>query len=634
MTSPITSSVMLELENLSITVQEPSYHDAIHVDVQQFGASTDPNYCNQSAFQQAIDYCRSLGQPARLIIPKGVYYFHDTPLNDAHLMIEGLTNFTLDGCGSELIFEQPKPYIHVVQSNIVKICNLTLDWNWELAPLASVGTVTNMDHTGAYFDMVFPTVKELPEELPIRIVGPFDSKHYTPGTSKGVEFRPYRNQHILMSSNETTNAQMEQLVREISNVIERMDKLGSQVMRFYTVHPEWTQRIIKPGQSYNFRHYEYDMVGIFLFDSSHITLDRVTLYSCPGSGIVGNGDISHIHMKRCTIGLRPGTNRSISTSVDCLHIANSKGHFIIEDCDMGYAGDDCINIHDNTSMGVIRVDDHTLIALRIRKHAVLFEVGSSVELRNPDLSPTGYQSELTAVRYEEQSSVCHLTFKDKLPDSLHEDTVLFNQRFTSENFIIRNNRFTNNRARGVLIHASNGIIENNVFENIQGAAIQIETGCELRWSEGTGVHNILIRNNIIRNCDLNAWQMAVIYMGVYLPTGRTSYPIFNNIVIKDNTIVNCPRMAMFLSSCANLLIQGNAIINANQMPLQENSYGSSQQEHPMYGEKYRGVIHLLHASHVVLEDNSNISTTHQYEHAIIADSETTHNITIRRNVGC
>lgn len=66
------------------------------------------------------------------------------------------------------------------------------------------------------------------------------------------------------------------------------------------------------------------------------------------------------------------------------------------------------------------------------------------------------------------------------------------------------------------MQGSNGLVEDNIFENIQGAAIQIETGCESRWSEGHGVQNLILRRNVIRHCDLNAWQMAVLYMGVYL----------------------------------------------------------------------------------------------------------------------
>ncbi|MHA0857126.1 right-handed parallel beta-helix repeat-containing protein [Paenibacillus sp. CMAA1364] len=623
---------MTTFEIIHIEIELPHHKDGTTVSVIDFGASTDKKVCNQQPFQQAINHCKDIGA-SRLIIPKGIYHFHTDPPEGAHLTLDGFSDFTIEGYGSELIFEHTKKYIHVVNSTRIRLADLILDWNWDLSPLASVGVITDVESQGAYFDMKFPTYQDIPEVWPIRIVGPYDPIRYSPGVASGVEYRPYRNEHALTSEQEQTDSLMQELVRELSNIILGMEKVNTNTMRFYTTNADWTIQRIKQGQCYNLRHYEYDMIAIFLFDSSHITVDHVTLYSCPGSGVVGNGSIHHIHMKSCTITIRPGTDRTLSTAADCFHIANSKGYFIIEDSDFSYAGDDCINIHDNTTMGIRRMDDYTLLALRVRRESVLFEVDDVVELRNPDLSPMQFESNLVNVNYDERELVCTLTFKDKLPDNLDENSVLFNRKFSTNHFIIRNNRFTNNRARGILIHGSLGIVEHNIFDSIQGAAIQIESGCESRWSEGTGVHQLAIRNNIFRNCDLNAWQMAVIYMGVYLPGGRTSYPIFHHIWIEDNTIINCPRMAMFLSSCSHVTIRRNAIINSNQIHLDQHNYGSSQQEKPVYNEIYGGVIHIMKASDVHVTRNKCVSTTIQHEHAIVADADSTHNITIEHNVG-
>lgn len=75
------------------------------------------------------------------------------------------------------------------------------------------------------------------------------------------------------------------------------------------------------------------------------------------------------------------------------------------------------------------------------------------------------------------------------------------------------------------------------------------------------------------------------------------------------------------------------MINANQIPLQQKSYGSSQEEAPIYDEIYRGTIHLLHASDVIIENNKCISTTNRYEKGIHADGHTTRNIVMAHNTG-
>lgn len=594
----------LEKKLNTIKVKRPQLSSVAYAT--DFGVKAGDGFCNTKAFARAIDYCRE-NNISTLKIPKGIYHFKEC-LGKAHLILDNMQNFFLDGQGSELIFESLKSYISICNSQQIQVANLILDWNWEKAPLASVGIISSIANDGSHIDCLFPSCSEVPEEMDIRIVGPFDAGRYTPGCKGGIEFRPYANEHVILTDDQGADSKMQELVRELSNVFQhRHEKIAPSLLRFYTVDSGFVKANFHIGDAFNFRHFEYDILTIPIEDSTDCTLEEITIYSSPGSGFVGNGDISGIHFKRCKVAMRPGTNRSITTATDCLHVCNSQGNFIIEDCEFGHAGDDCINIHDNSSMGIEVLDNNTIIAKRVVKRQVLFEVGYPVELRNEDLSEVGFVSDIVAVCYDEEAHTCKLTFADDLPSGLSQSTVIWNKRFQTQNYIIRNCRFYNNRARGVLLQGSNGILENNIFENIQGAAIQIETGCESRWSEGHGVENLIIRNNVIRHCDLNAWQMAVLYMGVYLPGGRTEVPVFKNILIEHNSFIDCPRLAMYLSSCEGIIVRKNTIINAGQVPLQDPSYGSSTLEEPIYGEKYHGIIQFEKAIDCVEEENSIVS---------------------------
>lgn len=595
----------LERELAALTIEEPS--GGRSVSVTDFGAKAGCDFNNTAPFGRALQYCRR-EKVEKLIIPKGVYRFKECD-QSAHLMLDDMENFTLDGQGSELIFESLSSYLSICRSRRILVRDLILDWNWQKAPLASVGVVSEVAGDGRHIECVFPAYEEVLEDMAFSIVGPFDPCRYTPGCPSGMEFRPYENDHVKETDDKETDEKMRELVRELSHLfLPGQEKTGANRLRFSTVDPDFTKAHFHIGDCFNFRHYEYDILTIPIRDTKDCTLSNVVIYSAPGSGFVGNGDIHGLHLKGCRVTVRPGTSRSISTAADCLHVCNSQGNFIIEDCDFGYAGDDCVNIHDNSSMGIEILDSHTLTAKRVTREAVLFEVGYPVELRNPDLSPTGFSSLLTAVQYSPQTRTCRLTFADALPKGLSPDTVLWNKRFSTQNYLIRGCRFTNNRARGVLLQGSNGMVVNNLFENIQGAAIQIETGCESRWSEGHGVKNLIIRGNLIRHCDLNAWQMAVLYMGVYLPGGRTEEPVFQNILIEQNSFIDCPRQAMFLSSCRNVIVRRNTIINALNMDLEQPCYGSSTMEKPIYGEHYKGVIQFEKASDWLEEDNQVFST--------------------------
>lgn len=577
------------------------------VSVMDFGACAGKNHSNTEAFKAALSYCRE-HHISRLVIPKGTYYFEDCA-EHAHLILDGMENFLLDGQGSELIFSCLKPYISICNAKKVMVKDVYLDWNWEKAPLASVGVVSQVAVDGSYIECCFPAREDVPEDMFFYIAGPFDPYRYTPGCKGGMEFRPYKNEHVKTTDDASADSKMQEMVRELSNIfLKKQEKTGKQTLRFYTTDQAFTLAHFHKGDCFHFRHYEYDIHTVPIRDTIDCTLEHVVIYSAPGSGFVGNGDIHGLHFKNCKVTVRPGTAHSVSTATDCLHICNSQGNFIIENCEFGYAGDDCINIHDNSSMGIEVLDSHTLLAKRVVKDMVLFEPGYPVELRNPDLSETGYSSVLKEVVYFAEDRTCRLTFTDTLPENLSADTVLWNKRFQTQNYIIRECLFHNNRARGVLLQGSNGILENNVFENIQGAAIQIETGCESRWSEGHGVRNLIIRNNIIRHCDLNAWQMAVLYMGVYLPDGRTKEPVFQDILIEHNSFIDCPRLAMYLSSCKNIIVRDNVIINAGQLPLDCPCYGSSTMEKPIYGEEYHGIIQFEKASECTEEGNQILST--------------------------
>ncbi len=577
------------------------------ISVAEFGAKTEKDFCNTEAFGAALKFCQDYPGTV-LTVPQGIYHFYSAP-SDIHIPVHNIDDLTIDGQDSELIFHTPVAYFDILDSHRIHLRNLILDWAWEDVPLASVGVVQTVANDGGWMDVLFPGLQSVPENLEIRIIGPFDPRRYTPGCSGGIEFRPYIDDHIHRTGDEKSDEEMQHLVRELSNILlPKMEKQADNILRLYLRRPEWAIKHFKAGQCYNFRHFEYDGVAVRTCRSSHITLERITIYGCPGHGFLSSGGVHHLHFDHCKIQARPGTARSVSISVDCLHVGNSQGYFIIEDCDFSGAGDDCINLHDNSSMGVRRLDDHTLLALRVAESALQFEKGSKIELRTPDLSPVGYTSQIEEITYQPQDRTCIMKLADPLPEKLDDETVIFNRSFYTDYYIIRNCRFTNNRARGALLQGSHGLVENNLFENIQGAAIQIETGCESRWSEGQGVTDLLIRNNVIRHCDLNAWQMGVIYMGVYLPGGRTEYPVFQDIEVCDNTIIDCPRLAGFFSSCKNVQVHHNTIINAGQLDYSIPCYGSSTMEEPIYGEHYEGIIQFAHSQDCSAQDNQIFST--------------------------
>ena len=168
------------------------------------------------AFCRALDYCRE-HHIQKLVIPKGVYHFRSC-FGPAHLALDDMEDFVFDGQGSEFIFETVRSYLSIKRSRQILVKNVVLDWNWDKAPLASVGVVTQVAEDGSFLTCTFPEYQKVSADMKFSIVGPFDPARYTPGCRGGIEFRPYRNDHVKASGDERSDEKMQELVRELSNI--------------------------------------------------------------------------------------------------------------------------------------------------------------------------------------------------------------------------------------------------------------------------------------------------------------------------------------------------------------------------------------------------------------------------------
>jgi hypothetical protein len=125
--------------------------------------------------------------------------------------------------------------------------------------------------------------------------------------------------------------------------------------------------------------------------------------------------------------------------------------------------------------------------------------------------------------------------------------------------------------------------------------------------------------------------MAVIYMGVYLPQERTAYPIFRDIAIEDNTIIDCPQQAIFLSSCERVKISGNAFLNPNAGPLKRDAEGDENSVKQR--ELYKGTLMASHCRDIVIADNRVLSLLPPSDEGIWLDADTVSNVRIYGNHG-
>lgn len=81
------------------------------------------------------------------------------------------------------------------------------------------------------------------------------------------------------------------------------------------------------------------------------------------------------------------------------------------------------------------------------------------------------------------------------------------------------------------------------------------------WYEGSGVRNLIIRNNRFDKCNCADWS-SVIDIFAILPNEKSKYPIFKNIKIDGNKLSNYPSIAMYISTADQVQLQNNILKNS------------------------------------------------------------------------
>jgi hypothetical protein len=78
--------------------------------------------------------------------------------------------------------------------------------------------------------------------------------------------------------------------------------------------------------------------------------------------------------------------------------------------------------------------------------------------------------------------------------------MMCNADATGSGFTIRNCIIRHNRARGMMIKGSDGLIEGCTVEGCTQSGIGIWPEIAGTWCDGDYAHNVIVRNNVIRDC--------------------------------------------------------------------------------------------------------------------------------------
>ncbi len=507
-------------------IQRPKDESLNEVNASEFGLS-ESNKDNFEAFQKALDYC-SQNPKTKLVIDRGTYYFRSENGLDAN----NCTDLLIEGNGATFVFSSTGYKFFINNSDCVEIKNLNIDWNWAENPLASVVTVKNSNPDTHTLDLVFKDAEYCDENNRLMAITQCDPEAYTFGEK-------YSSKENYLYQDETS--------------VKSVKKISDNTLR---VTHNGCMDNFENGETYILRHFVYDgTIFSIRNQSKNVTFDNVSIYGSPGMAYICEENCSHFQIINSFIGVNPKykDKRCVSLCADAIHIVNTNGCFNISGCDISGMGDDAINVHDGLGY-VSSVNGNTLTMIA---SAMRLNEGDTLAFKNEKFENTEFTAKIVSVKALE--GITKEVKVEKLPVGVTEGFTAFNLECDSSNYVIRDNYFHENRARGLLLQSSNGLCENNRFYKTMAQAIKVVMDIEpTLWQEGTGVDNLVIRDNSFEKCNYSDWG-SVIEIGTNIAGESAQTTVFTNVEISSNEFKDIPSNLLRANNINGFVFSNNKI---------------------------------------------------------------------------
>jgi parallel beta-helix repeat protein len=549
------------------------------LNVSPLTAGTTANVYFADAIQSAIS-----GGFAAVVFPRAVYNFvAPAPSGASHVLIKGAKDLVIDGQGSTLNFASPLS-AGVTIYNSQRIIFKRFDIDWPNQTMASLGTIVSVDKKSNPPTMRVQIAPQYRVDANTQIIAlsPWDAK-----TDPG-------NPHFALR-----NFQKEQY-----NTNRNTRFVGNNTFE----GPYWNDNIAV-GDVMLVRHFGWSpwRNAIQTGGSYDVDFENVNVYASPylAFALSGGGGYRLYH---CSV-TRRDASRLISSAADAVHVADNTGDLIIEDSTFSYQGDDGLNIHG--AVGGSAQPGQTFLRWTVGGEGAYSPYGwvandpigffdgafgfyGTTSFRSVSHPPTGLQLNFAAATPRGASQLGDLSR-------------------VSARYVIRNNTFSYNRARGILLESSLGIIENNTFIGQTAQAIVVGA---LSGSEGPGVQNTIFRGNHFSNVgslrtsplppQASSEAVLVAVQGANAPS---PHPVFENLIFDGNTFDDLQGPGLVLSAANDVVLTNNHLVNTNLFRGLVNRFGTANSAGSVVVTQAHNVVFLKNATQGATTGPISIDTT-------------------------
>ncbi len=591
--TPFTIAPPAETKGSVITLA--TYHFVADVP----GAAAAVAVSNAAAFQQAINDCKAQGA-SKLVVPAGTYRL----ASPTAIAFTGLADLTVEGNGAQFIIEKlTKDGPAFLINNCTRVCfeNFSLDWDWASIPIASLATISHISPDKLQCDFTFPdldaTQTQLTRTTPWHGIFGMDATRLV--VNDNLRFSVPKD--IVLATGGAGNS----------------------------IHAAFPRPIpFKEGGSYCVRHLYYEMAGFKIVEDQDLLFKGVNIYSIPGMGWFFAGAMKNFGLIDCHILRAPGSRHPLTTAADGVHVDQSMGNALFQNCSITGTGDDEFNIHSECYQGNLVADptDPAKVTLEnCPSYQLRLKPGDSVQIFNADFSnlgdaPTPVSRQIAQVNSDNKIKKTAIQFTEALPPGVTPQSIVLNARLITRNVLIADCNIEHSNGRGILLSAEDASITGCHFRDLFGTPIDLESEIiQPLWTEGRGTSNVVIKGNTFEDCSLiwGRYGGAIIYTNTRIPWGPTTTALYHRITIEENRFINCAGPAASLTNTDNLLIRENQI---------------HQTEAMVNSTTYAGSIFVTRSSGLALGGNTwTVASPATTLSGVVYDPATTHDISFGTN---
>lgn len=528
----------------------------------QVRASTPPAAANiqpddPASLQTGIEAVYKAGQK-KVVVPPGIY---SLGARGYALRFSQMHDFEIDATGVTLLrTEQTRGGIEFDRCQNVALVGMTL---LNRTPPFTQAIIEAIDPAGKFFDL------KICDGYPADLDNP---RHFATSDLVGYVFDPKTRQWKSGTSDMGTN---------------HIERLGPGQFRLYWYGGTKRGGDVSIGDEMAFR--GIGGTDIHLGACDHMQLRDITIRNGGGFCIHesdGDGD-NHYSNITVTYGPRPeGANEDplIACNADAFHSSTMRRGPTLENCHFQGMPDDGVAIHGSFALAM-ESDASSLIVLFSGGN--FFRPGDPLRWFDPkgqfmgeatvqEVAPAkDYQGHPIGKRpnFRDSHHYFRLTLDHALP--AHLDDLVDDPHANGSGYVVRNCTIRNHRARGMLLKADDGLVENNTIDGSTMAGIVLSP--EIWWNEAGFSRNVIIRGNTVRHVgyqNAGPWMTqagAITVRGdgddpKTVPSLSPEHLGHRNVVIEANTIENCDGLNLLVSSAADVRIRANHFLNPQQHP--------------------------------------------------------------------